>query len=290
MGKYDQSGAAGFWEYRIDLRRMPRGFRIGGILLLVCSIPVLALVTLQWTGIFGVHIPGVYVIAIGLCFGVLGILFLTALMIVSVTANPREGLPLEVPDSAYRYGGRGRAGMDPAQLRRIGRTALVSGVLIALILSAIPTIGSLRGEGFSWRSIGTFAAGTQAADAVASGHISRIRDAIGTDDALGELKTGDIFLGLADLEAEGVQVTEGKALLGETQEEDGFSTTVLRFIVKDGVVEYQLDFLATASGGKAYMIRLEDIRFAGETEPLMESWYPEWLGEFEELLCTYNPG
>jgi hypothetical protein len=125
---------------------------------------------------------------------------------------------------------------------------------------------------------------------VASGHIYQIDQAIGTADAAGMVGAQAIHFGLADLEAEGVQVTEGKALLGETQEEDGFPTTILRFIVKDGAIEYRLDFLATASGGKAYMIRLEDIRFVGETDPLMEPLYPEWLGEFEELLCTYNPG
>ena len=137
MGKIDQSSGAGFWENRVDLRKMPKGFRIGGILLLVFSMPVLALLTLHGTGVFGARIPGVYVIAIGLTFGVLGILFLAALIIVSLAASRREGESLGTVEPE-------REAALPEKAESMKRRLVVGAALILCFVTGAALVAGLN--------------------------------------------------------------------------------------------------------------------------------------------------
>lgn len=177
------------------------------------------------------------------------------------------------------------------QTRRINRLKISFALIIVLLaLAVLPTIGTITGDGFSWKSFPTYYGTVKGSRALINGDKSQLEGCIGFSGIYGA-KTADELASYLDfISKEGIRIVDVDANLLSCTLEDRFPHTAITLTVQVASAEYQIECLGTVQDGKLVLIRFYDEWLDNPTDPFVEEVAAAWIADLEQILCTYDPG
>ena len=179
-----------------------------------------------------------------------------------------------------------------APLARVWRRALRRAVLgvLAVVLAAaalLLTVGTLRGDGYTWFTLPAYITAEKLADAAVDMHPIRLRrcvafTGVGPQDEL-EMRSR-----LQALAADGVVITDGRSELRRCAADDGVQELSVFFTVEADGKTYTVEFpgsLWEPFAGKAAL------RYPLVTDDSTGRYAePAWADALADALCTHDPG
>jgi len=171
------------------------------------------------------------------------------------------------------------------------RTIIIGTLAITLlVLAAFPTIGSITGDGFSWKSFSINEVSGEGASAIYNGDAAQIEKALGFSGTSGAVSADEMRAYLDTLRSNGIQITGAKSNLFTATQEDHFPLTVITLAVRNGDDKYQISCIGTVQSDKLVLIRFDTVWRDQSIDALPQKQIPDWIHELEAMLCTYNPG
>ena len=163
-------------------------------------------------------------------------------------------------------------------------------VAAAVLLSAaavLLTVGTLRGDGYTWATLPAYRTAERLADAVVKNDPRKLDDVlfftgVGPQDEL------DVHHRLVELQGQGVTVTGGRSQLRRCAAEDGVQELSVFFTVETEGAVYTVEFPGSLRGvfGTKAALRYPLVT-KKETGRYVQ---PEWADALAAALCTHDPG
>ncbi len=151
-------------------------------------------------------------------------------------------------------------------------------VVCLLLVLLVPTVGTVGGDGFSWGCIPAYVTAREAATALQSGNAAAIEAHISHADGLSD--------GLAQLQEQGVLLTEATALLSRIRLEDRFLILEIDLLVQHRDSDYAMGYMFTCTG----TYREGKVELMGIVSPNVGQEFPAWVLTLNNVLSTYTPG
>jgi hypothetical protein len=168
------------------------------------------------------------------------------------------------------------------------RTALTVCVVVLLAAALLLTVGTLRGDGYTWLTLPAYITAEKLADAAVDMHPIRLRQCVaftgvGPQD---ELEIRSRLQALA--EENDIRMTDGWSQLRRCAADDGVQQLSVFFLVEADGKTYTVEFpgsLREPLAGKAALRYplITDNGTGGYVQPV-------WADTLADALCTHDPG